>query len=431
MVLSFRLRRIVVLSFVLALLGFPPEALALNETPDSVFPVTDGTVNCVVQSGNRVYVGGIFTMIGGVSRNRIAAFDATTGVVDANWNPNVNDTVWEIYVSGDKVYVGGKFTTVNGETTRNYLAAFNVADGSDTGTVDANWNPNMDDRVEAVAVSGGKVYAGGGFSTVNGGTTRNCLAAFNLADGIDTGTADANWDPNMSDIVYALAVSGGKVYVGGTFRSANGGTQRNRLAAFNVADGSDTGTVDANWDPNMSREVYALAISGGKVYAGGAFLTVNGVTTRKYLAAFNVADGSDIGTTDAHWDPNLNSSVFTLAVSGSEVCVGGRFTTVNGGTPRNRLAAFNLADENDTGIANAWNPNANNTVHHIDTSGSRIFVGGYFKIIGETQRSCLVGFGGETSAIHWREYAWSGDSTLKWVRSFSALKFNKSTSKIS
>ena len=367
---------------------------AQSSTPDAGVPETNGTVYSVIQSGNRVYVGGNFTTIGGVSRNRLAAFDATTGVVDANWNPNVNNQVLALAVSGGKVYAGGRFTAVNGGTPRNFLAAFNVSDGSNTGTVDANWNPNMGDNVWALAVAGGKVYAGGDFIGVNSPITqRNRLAAFNEADGSNTGTVDANWNPNMSGAVYAVAVSGGKVYAGGLFTTVNGATTRNRLAAFNLADGTDTGTADANWNPNLNQYVMSLVVSGTKVYAGGVFDTVNGATTRYSLAAFNAADGSDTGTTDANWNPNMGNVVQSLAVSGTKVFAGGWFSTVNGGTTRNCLAAFNVADGSDTGTALAWDPNVNTAAYALAPSASGVFAGGSFTTIGGNPKNNLAGFG--------------------------------------
>jgi Domain of unknown function (DUF5122) beta-propeller len=209
-------------------LGTP--AAAQSSTPDPGVPEANGDIRCIVQSGNRVYVGGNFSSIGGVSRNRLAAFDATTGVVDANWNPNMNAEVITLAVSSGKVHAGGWFTTVNGGTARNYLAAFNVADGSDTGTADANWNPNTSDVIFALAVSGSKVCVGGQFTTVNGATARNHLAAFNVADGSDTGTALA-WDPNANTSAYALAPSGSGVFAGGDFTTI-GGNPKAYLAGF-------------------------------------------------------------------------------------------------------------------------------------------------------------------------------------------------------
>jgi hypothetical protein len=58
-------------------------------------------------------------------------------------------------------------------------------------------------------------------------------------------------------------VSGGTVCAGGRFTSM-GGQTRNYIAAVGVAGGDVTGTSGRT-------AVYALAVSGGTVYAGGAF----------------------------------------------------------------------------------------------------------------------------------------------------------------
>jgi hypothetical protein len=82
--------------------------------------------------------------------------------------------------------------------------------------------------VEALAVSGTTVYAGGGFGSI-GGQTRNNIAALDAA----TGNATA-WNPNADmPPVFALAVSGTTVYVGGWFTRI-GGQRRPNFAQFDA-----------------------------------------------------------------------------------------------------------------------------------------------------------------------------------------------------
>ena len=66
--------------------------------------------------------------------------------------------------------MSGDFTTVGGQT-RNRLAAVDAA----TGAVRA-WDPEPDDWVDALVVSGSTLYAGGLFSSI-GGQPSSCLAA--------------------------------------------------------------------------------------------------------------------------------------------------------------------------------------------------------------------------------------------------------------
>jgi hypothetical protein len=123
-------------------------------------------------NGNTVYAGGLFSMIGGMPRNRIAALNKTSGLATP-WNPDANSWVWQLAVSGPAVYVGGNFTRIGG-ATRNHLAAIDPVSGLATG-----WDPDINGDVRALAVGGGGIYAGGEFTRV-GGITRNYLAAWDL-----------------------------------------------------------------------------------------------------------------------------------------------------------------------------------------------------------------------------------------------------------
>ncbi|MEO5618437.1 MAG: T9SS type A sorting domain-containing protein, partial [Candidatus Eisenbacteria bacterium] len=71
--------------------------------------------------GSTVYAGGLFSNIGGAGRNRIAALDATTGVA-TGWDPNPNNNVFALAVSGSTVYAGGGFTSIGG-LPQSYIAA--------------------------------------------------------------------------------------------------------------------------------------------------------------------------------------------------------------------------------------------------------------------------------------------------------------------
>jgi len=74
-------------------------------------------------------------------------------------------------------------------------------------------------------------------------------------------------------LVNSLLVSGGDVYAGGAF-TAIGGSARNRLASVSA---SGAGTATA-WNPNANGQVNVLALgSSGTIYAGGLFTNVAGV----------------------------------------------------------------------------------------------------------------------------------------------------------
>ncbi len=126
--------------------------------------------------------------------------------------------------------------------------------------------------------------------------------------------------------------------------------------------------------PTANGWVYAVVPDGaGGVYIGGYFTQLTlapvhggGTVTRNYVAHV-LADG----TVDPAWNPNANGYVFALAVSGTTVYAGGFFNNI-GGAARNNMAALDAT----TGNATAWNPNADAPVRALAVSGSTVYAGG-------------------------------------------------------
>jgi hypothetical protein len=81
--------------------------------------------------GGVLYIGGLFTAIGGQAWGRLAAIDKTTGLLTTG-NPNANGPVRTIVASGGKNYVGGDFTMIDGRP-RNSLAVLDPETGEPVG----------------------------------------------------------------------------------------------------------------------------------------------------------------------------------------------------------------------------------------------------------------------------------------------------------
>lgn len=288
-------------------------------------PGADAPVSTLWVDGAVVYAGGEFTQIGGAARGRIAALDAVGGTATA-WDPSANGAVRVLRLDGTRLYTGGEFTAMGG-LERNRLAALDTAVTS--GIVDPVWDPSAGGAVEALALDGGTLYAGGAFSSVNGVTRRN-LAALDLA----TGTATA-WDPDANGAVRALLLTaGGALYAGGEF-TAIAGLSRDRLAALSSATGAATA-----WNPGADSAVHALAPSGGggTLYVGGTFTTVGGLA-RNWLGEVSLGNG--IATS---WNPApaAGTGVYALAVDSFTLYVAGDFAEIDG-EPRGRVAAFDMS----------------------------------------------------------------------------------------
>ncbi|MEP7019964.1 MAG: LamG domain-containing protein, partial [Pseudonocardiales bacterium] len=211
----------------------------------SADPLATWQINGVVWSqavvGNTVYATGSFTQarppgspLGSneVARSNLLAYDITTGNLITSFNHSLNAQGLRVVASpdGSRVYVGGDFTQVDG-ITRNHVAAFVTA----TGALDTSFTPSVSNQVRAIAVSASTVYLGGSFSYVNG-LRRTRLAAVSTAGALST-----TWTPSADDeTVYAmvLAPGGSRVIIGGRFSSVNGQSGNVAVAALDAGSGA-------------------------------------------------------------------------------------------------------------------------------------------------------------------------------------------------
>ncbi len=289
------------------------------------------------------------------------------------FDPNANNLILAVVVQPDgKILVGGGFSTLspNGgaAVTRNRIARLNP-----DGTLDAAFDPNAGGgNVNAIALQAdGKIVIGGFFTTLspNGGAavTRNRIARLN-----PDGTVDATFDPNATGAVRVLAVQpDGKILAGGQFGNI-GGANRNRMARLDPD--------HRNWLIRSTRTQTTPSLpsrcsADGKILAGGNFNGANSIggQTRNRIARLDPITG----LADA-FNPNANGGVFAIAIQpDGRILAGGSFNGANsiGGQPRNRIARLDPG----TGLADGFNPNANFQVSAIVVQpDGKILVGGDF-----------------------------------------------------
>ena len=138
----------------------------------------------------------------------------------------------------------------------------------------------------------------------------------------------------------------------------------------------------------------AVALSSGVAYIGGDFTGItDGTTTlaRQHLVAVTEADGHAVAGFVADTDGTVN----TVAVVGSQLYLGGTFTTVNGQARKN-LARVNLPSG---AVDTSFKLDADNTVFDLWLQGSRLYVGGDFKVLGTTARTRIAALDTTTGTI--------------------------------
>ncbi|MBX3738732.1 MAG: hypothetical protein KF715_18715 [Candidatus Didemnitutus sp.] len=226
-------------------------------------------------------------------------------------------------------------------------------------------------------------------SSVNGSANYELFrlnADGTFAGGLPTVITGSNSSPVVS---CALVDAQGRIYLGGQFTKVNGVT-RNRVVRL-LADG----TVDPVWDPGTgpNSTVTSLALtSDGRLVIGGSFSQVAGVA-RQYLARLTAAGALDttflVGT-------GLNNPNPTLLMSPDDrVIVGGAFTTYNGLTAT-RLIRLDASGALDATFA----PAPNSTVNFISAAtDGRLLIGGNFTQVGGVARTGLAWLGADGALL--------------------------------
>jgi|GEM_PF-474798 len=344
----------------------------------SMAPNPDGVVLALAKVDSKLYVGGAFQTIGGVPRARLAKVDPSDGEVRTDFVMGFDRAVHALLVDDQRLFVAGEFDTVTNNNLTYNRPKIALVDTEDREVL--GWQAPLPSgtgaRVYALAMLGDTVYVGGDFSFASGGVTYRHLAAFSRSDG-----ALQAWNPGAGGVVRALAAGSDAVYAGGLFLTM-GGQTRLRLAAVHPT----TGAV-LDWQAPANGAVRALALRENTLLAGGQFTLAGGVM-RSNVAALRLATGQ---TTS--WNPGANGPVRAIAVSGTNVYLGGEFT-IAGRQSRSNLAAISVFSSDAT----AWNPGANSAVRAFALSGKRLFVGGDFTVLAGAARSYLGAVDMDTAA---------------------------------
>lgn len=341
-------------------------------------------VNAVAIGPRGVYVGGVFDMTGtNVPARRVVLWDGVTWRALSSGIAGVS--VNALAVDGDRVYAGGNFTGA-GDRIVNFVAHY--SGGNWQGLANAPDN-GVNGNVYAVATDGNTLFVGGDF-TVAGGIRARRIARW---DGLAWTALATDSSADLDGAVRALAVSGDALYAGGEFTHA-GGTPVGHVARWSLTSGRWTALGSGTDGP-----VRALAVSGTRVYAGGSFDSA-GVSGARNVAAWNGTAWERLG--DGMFD-GVNDTVQTLLANGDDLYVGGYFSRA-GGSPASQIARWRQSsrtwDSLGTGITAqaGYEP----VVHALALDGTTLYVGGEFTRAGGVVANYIATWntqGGGWSAI--------------------------------
>jgi hypothetical protein len=339
-----------------------PSAVPAAYTPD----VKGGAVLALGQVGSRVVVGGSFTSVAphgssaAVSRGHLFAFDATTGAVDPGFAPAVTGTVSAVAAGpGATVYVAGALGTVNGVALK--VALLDLTNGR----IVAGWAPPaMNSSATSVVLSGGRLFVGGTFTKV-GKSAVSGLVALNPTTGALL--------PYVKIAVAGHHGQGASVGAVGlkTFDIDRSGTQL--VAVGNFATVSDaSGTYARDQVFRMTLGTTAASVDAGWNTAGFTSPCVSG------------AFGADVR--DVQFSPD--GSYFVI------VATGGSGTNTDG-----TRAPCDAASRWETGQSGADVPptwvdyTGQDSLWSVAVTGTAVYVGGHQRWLNNTYGTNSAGAG--------------------------------------
>ncbi|MFA6574764.1 MAG: hypothetical protein WCS84_05035 [Nocardioides sp.] len=393
------------------------------------FGKLDGRVHALLAVGGHLIAGGDFRRLGGLP-GPLVALSPQDGSADPAFAPAIGGTghgatdrgVFDLAALGDDLWVGGLFTSVGGAPAQN-LAAVDPL----TGARHAKTLASLDGQVNTVEASGGGLYVGGQFFMAGwvpargmaalDGETLLPLAGFrgrrvspwgSMVDGRRaTFVAQTNFhgydkslhqstgqwfyptrskvravNPATGAVIERLGIDkvqnltgittlGDRYYVA---QRLDDGVRfpRNRITTYSQR----TGRVVDSFVLPLRGYVTELSSANGHLLVAGSFRRVRANGQRAHLALLKVRPRS--GSVRNGFDPQTNGPIYDISRQGADLYVAGIFD--NAGyqdTPMRGLAKYALIDGYPD-LRKGWKAPAHRTSHHVgvDALGDVIHVNG-------------------------------------------------------
>jgi hypothetical protein len=395
-------------------------------------------VNAIAIEGNGIYVGGRFRIAGDnvnivrhVAHWNGSSWDALQPAGESvgrgvTANNNRDAAVDALAIVDSDIYIGGLFDNaymsvmppnIHDDGTTLGYSTFNIVRWSRTNRVWRSFGDAPNDRGVSIAIAGEDVYIGGRF-TSSGGVDAMNIARWNSTT--RTWSALGSGLGGVQTTVLAIAAAGSDIYaaaydqqrsqsfvarwnastgewslIGDTLRSleifdiAAGGNDLyiggwgygDLIAGIFRWDGSRWSTVGGG----VRGRVYAIAIDGDDLYAGGAFTSAGGVAADN-IARWNGSTGT--------WSPlgtGVDGPVDAIASIDGRIYAGGAFASA-GGIESRSIAQWD-------GAHSTWTPLGSGivgTVHAIAGGNGDIYAGGDFPTAGDESMLNIARWDGET-----------------------------------
>ncbi len=286
------------------------------------------------------------------------------------------DYVSAITVIDNNIYIGGSFTDHNSVATWNGKGWSALGKGVVPPPGKFEYG-----SVVALAVLGNDLYAGGSFAWA-GHLPANKIAKWNLITK-SWSALESNGNNGVNGTVWALAVHGNKLYAGGQFTIAGG------MSAKGIAVWDDSSKTWTPLGQGVEGIVRAIAVHGKNLYAGGIFASAGGKPANS-IAKWNGKEWSPLGSGISPEGKPIVSTphVNAITILGDEVYVGGGFIKA-GDVNANSIAKWNIINKSwsalgsgdKNGVYSYFNSNESNGTGNVEALAANdhaIYVGGTF-----------------------------------------------------
>ena len=329
--------------------------------------IGDGSVQAFTQVGSKVFVGGKFTSATpagsttAVTRTYLLAVDATTGALDTGFAPTLDGQVNALLPgpTPNTVYVGGAFNNVNGTKFKSIALL-----DTNTGALVPGFKfPPMNGVVNDIALSGGRLFLGGTFTTL-GPNSRPGLGSLNPTTGaVDSYMTiavaghhnyphfDASGNPIGAQAPVGvtkldITPDGSRMVIIGNFLTASG-LDRDQVALINL--GATSATVDPNWQtarytPDCGWRAYDSYIRDVDFSPDGTYFVIVATGGPSAGTLCDTAARWETGATGTGLQPTWvdftgGDTLLSVAVTGAVVYVGGHERWLNNSLGSDRAQA--------------------------------------------------------------------------------------------
>jgi hypothetical protein len=327
-------------------------------------------VRALIQHGGNIWAGGEFSSAGGTSLRNIAIWN---GITWASPDTGIDGAVYGLASSGTELFAVGRFL-LPGIIARRGVARWDGSHWTGLGQgITSAYGYGL-----SAAVFAGELYVGGFFNSI-GGVPAEGIARWNGNSWTNVSEPFAGPSP----LVTVLASLNGALFAGGEFDSA-GAAGGVRLSRWNGVNWRPLLRSTQRHESFVDGEIFAVAVDGSDVYVGGQFQHAGGIPLRG-LAKWNGFAWSDVGGGVG----GLFPAVYSILVRADEILVGGNFENA-GGIPANNIARWNKA----TGLWSTFGQGLNGIVFTMLPSENDLYVGGNFTASGAKNLKLIARWSG-------------------------------------